>query len=136
MTGIVVVTHNNIGKAMVETARKILSDYSNIAAVSIDSDQSPEVSKNAIQEAIRSVDGGSGIILLTDMFGGTPTNICLSFLEKGKIEVISGVNLPMIIKLANIGESMNLDELTSFIKQYGQKNIVIASNILEGKVEY
>lgn len=136
MIGIVVVSHNNIGQEMVATTKKIIPDCANITSISIESDLPPEANRNKISEAIKSVDLGNGVILLTDMFGGTPSNLCLSFLEKGRIEIISGFNLPMLIKLASKYDDTNFDELTTYIKKYGQKNIVIASEVLDGKVDY
>lgn len=136
MIGIVVVSHSNIGFEMVAAAKKIIPDCKNITSVSIESDLSPEANRNKISDSVKKVDAGDGIILLTDMFGGTPSNLCLSFLEKGKVEIISGFNLPMLIKLASTKEAGNLEELTCFIQKYGQKNIVIASNVMEGKVDY
>lgn len=136
MIGVVVVSHNGIGSEMVLATKKIIPDCSNIASISIESDLPAEANRNKIREAITSVSQDSGIILLTDMFGGTPANLCLSFLEKGKVEIISGLNLPMLLKLANTKDKVQIDELAVFIKQYGQKNIVIASEVLDGKVEY
>lgn len=136
MVGVVVVSHNNIGREMVAITKKIIPDCNNITYLSIESDQSAESNRNKIYNAIQEVNNGNGVILLTDMFGGTPSNLCLTFLEKDNIEIISGFNLPMLIKLANNKELVNLQELTAFIKQYGQKNIVIASKVLEGKVKY
>lgn len=136
MIGIVVVSHHNIGHEMISTTRKIIPDCPDITSVSIESDVAPEVNRNKIRDAIKKVDKGGGVILLTDMFGGTPSNLCISFLEKGEVEIISGFNLPMLIKLANSRDKMNFEELTTFIKKYGQKNIVLASEVLEGKVEY
>lgn len=136
MIGLVVVSHNNIGKEMVAATKKIIPDCSNIVSLSIESDIPAEANRNKIREAINSVDQDHGIILLTDMFGGTPSNLCLSFLEKGKVEIISGINLPMLIKLVNTKDKMHIDELAVFIKQYGQKNIVIASEVLNGKIDY
>lgn len=136
MIGVVVVSHNNIGQEMVIATKKIIPDCRNITSLAIESDLPAEANRNKIREAIESVNMGSGVILLTDMFGGTPSNLCLSFLEKGNIEIISGLNLPMLIKLASTRDKMPIHELTVFIKKYGQKNIVIASEVLEGKVEY
>lgn len=136
MVSIVLVSHNDIGKAMLAATKKIIPECKNISEVSIESDSPPEASKAKILEAVKAIDNGTGIILLADMFGGTPSNMCLPFLSKGKVEVISGFNLPMLIKLASFAEQKNLQETTKFIKTYGQKNIVIASEVLEGKIEY
>jgi len=136
MIGVVVVSHNKIGSEMADTVKKIIPDCTNVTALAIESDQLPEVNKNKILGAIKEVDKGNGVILLTDMFGGTPSNLCLSFLEKGRVEIISGFNLPMLVKLASCPEEVNFEEYVTFIKNYGQKNVVIASEVLDGKVEY
>lgn len=136
MVGIIVVSHENIGKEMVAVVKKIIPDCPNLTSVSIKSDLPAEANLAKIREAIKAVDSGKGVILLTDLFGGTPANLCITFLEKGKVEVISGVNLPMLIKLAGKVCEMTFEELTDFIRTYGRKNIVIASEVLEGRVEY
>jgi PTS system mannose-specific IIA component len=92
--------------------------------------QSVEEMRAAIAEAIDRVDEGAGVLILTDMFGGTPSNIALSFLGERKIEVVTGVNLPMLIKLATSRKEQPLDELARFIKGYGQRNISLASELL------
>lgn len=136
MIGVVIVSHENIGREMITATQRIIPDCLNIVCVSIESDQSPEVSHSHIRKAIDEVDQGDGVILLTDMFGGTPSNRCLPFLKDGKVEIISGFNLPMIIKLAGSLDKMSFDKLAAFIQNYGQKNIVIAGEVLEGKVKY
>ncbi|MBW2697130.1 MAG: PTS fructose transporter subunit IIA, partial [Deltaproteobacteria bacterium] len=79
---------------------------------------------------IKDVDTGDGVLVLTDMFGGTPSNIALSFLEENNVEVVTGINLPMLIKLATLSDEPPLDELATFIKEYGQRNISVASQLL------
>jgi PTS system mannose-specific IIA component len=108
MIGIVVVAHSNIGC------------------------DPPQAIKQQITDAINAIDTSDGLLILTDMFGGTPSNICLSFLNREKTEVISGLNLPMLIKLANLREQVPFDDIVPFIQQYGQRNIVIASHVLAG----
>jgi PTS system mannose-specific IIA component len=111
--------------------QQIVGAVEGIEPISIDpSDPIEEVEKR-IKKGIKKVDMGSGVLILTDMFGGTPSNISLSFQEKGKVEIVTGVNLPMLIKLSTVREEKTLDELASFIKAYGQKNIHLASEILE-----
>lgn len=134
MIGIVVVSHDNIAKEMISVTKKILPDAEGLVGVPINADMSVEVNRQRIVEAISEIDGGDGVLLLSDMFGGTPSNLCLSFLGKEKIEVISGINLPMLIKLAGDRNKHKFEELSQFIRDYGRKNIVIASNILEGKI--
>ncbi len=131
MVGIVIVTHLKLGEELLAVAELIVGKTEQFQAVSINPKDGVEEIKEKISEAIRRVDRGKGILILTDMFGGTPSNICLSFLEEWKIEVITGVNLPMLLKLSTYEEERNLDELAEFIKTYGQKNINLASEILK-----
>jgi PTS system mannose-specific IIA component len=98
--------------------------------VGIDPGQSVEEMRSAIAEALARADEGQGVLVLTDMFGGTPSNISLSFLSERQVEVVTGVNLPMLIKLATLKELKSLEELAAFIKNYGQRNISVASEIL------
>ena len=89
-----------------------------------------EQMRSRIQAAIRKVDQGEGVLILTDMFGGTPSNVALSFLTDHRVEVVTGVNLPMLIKLGSLQDEKPLDELAGFIKEYGQRNISVASEVL------
>lgn len=132
MIGTVVVSHGNIGQEMVRVARSIVPDASPMVGVALEHDENVEVIRQKIQTAIAEVDRNGGILLLSDMFGGTPSNLCLSFLQEGKIEVITGVNLPMLIKLANFRGEKPLSEVALFIKEYGQKNIALAGEVLKG----
>jgi PTS system mannose-specific IIA component len=131
MIGIVIVTHSALADEFLLATQQIVGAVEGIEPISIDpSDPLEEVEKR-IKKGIKKVDMGRGVLILTDMFGGTPSNISLSFQEKGKVEIVTGVNLPMLIKLSTIREEKTLDELASFIKSYGQKNIHLASEILE-----
>ena len=134
MIGIVVVSHGKIGEEMVNATKRIIPDMTHICGVAVESDDPPEQIRQQIGNAIQEVNTGGGVLILTDMFGGTPSNICLSFLETQKVEVLSGFNLPMIIKLANLRKERNFKETVTFIQQYGQRNIVIASNVLDGNI--
>jgi len=87
--------------------------------------------KEKIVQALKKANSGDGVIILTDMFGGTPSNISLSFLEEGKIEVVAGVNLPMLIKLVTFRENKHTDELAHFITEYGLKNIYLATDVMK-----
>ena len=98
--------------------------------MSVDPKQTVDEMRDAIAAAIRAADAGEGVLVLTDMFGGTPSNISLSFMEEHRVEVVTGLNLPMLIKLATFGEEKPLEELAVFIKSYGQRNISVASEIL------
>ena len=132
MIGIVVVAHSNIGCEMVAATRRIISDTAHIIGVAVESNDPPQSIRKQVIDAIEAVDTSDGLLILTDMFGGTPSNICLSFLNRERTEVISGLNLPMLIKLANLREQVNFDDIVPFIQQYGQRNIVIASHVLAG----
>ncbi|MBI2343647.1 MAG: PTS sugar transporter subunit IIA [Deltaproteobacteria bacterium] len=133
--GVVVVGHGNFAPAMVQAARSILGDISHVVGVAIDSSAPVELNRQQIASAIREVDLGHGVVLLTDMFGGTPSNLCLSFLQPKLLEVISGVNLPMLIKLAGGLQREPFEKIIPFLQIYGQKNIVNASNVLQGKLD-
>ncbi len=131
MVGIVIVTHGKIGEEMVRATLSIVKEPAPLVGVSIEHSEEVESMRLKIQNAIRQVDRGQGVLLLSDMFGGTPSNLCLSFLEEGKVEVVTGVNLPMLIKLANLKEEKSLGEIADFIKNYGQKNIARAGEVLK-----
>lgn len=135
MIGIVIVAHDRIAGSMLEVTRKIIPDFENVCALGIDSNAPVEKNRQIIADAIAGVDRGKGVLLLTDLFGGTPTNLCLSFLAPEEIEVISGFNLPMLIKLASGMQRKPFQEVIPFIQEYGERNIVIASRVLNGAIE-
>jgi PTS system mannose-specific IIA component len=132
--GVVIVTHYRLGEEFLQALRLIVPDAPPFQAVSIDPKQSVDEMREAISGALRRVDGEEGVLILTDMFGGTPSNMGLSFLAEHRVEVVTGLNLPMLIKLATMTEKRPLEELAAFIKEYGQRNIRVASEILpEGR---
>ena len=133
MAGFVVVTHGNLANELIAAAEMIVGKMKNVRAVAISSSSSPEKSREDIIQAIDAVDNGGGAIILTDLFGGTPSNLSISFLEEKKLEVVTGVNLPMMIKLSSIREKMDLDEMARFIKSYGRENITVAGELLKGE---
>lgn len=135
MVGVVVVTHCGIADEMLLALEQIVGDVEGIESVSIDVTEPPEVIRERIRRSIRNVDKGKGVLIFTDMFGGTPSNVSLSFLEKGKVEVVTGVNLPMLLKVATLRDEMGLEELASYIANYGKSNINVASKLLEKKAE-
>ncbi len=128
--GVVIVTHYRLGEEFLQALRLIVPDGPRFHAVSVDPKQSVDEMRTNIAAAIAAADGGEGVLILTDMFGGTPSNISLSFLRDHRVEVVTGVNLPMLIKLATFSEEKSLEELAPFIKNYGQRNISVASEIL------
>ncbi len=133
MTGIVVVAHSRLGEALIEAAESIIEAPLGAAiAVSVDLRQSAEHLREKIRSGIEAVDQGSGVLILTDMFGGTPSNISLSFLEEGRIEVLTGVNLPLLIRAAKMRKDKRLSELAEDLQAYGRKSISLASGVLKG----
>ena len=133
MIGIVIVTHCQLGEALIGAAEFIIgSQPGSIESVSIDLNENAEKLRNKISQGIKNVKGQEGVLILTDMFGGTPSNLSYSFLEEGRIEVLSGVNLPILIQAASIRNKMNLDELAANLESFGKKSISLASGILKG----
>lgn len=130
MIGIVIVTHGRLAEELVNVAGEIVGQIRGVLAVCIDRGEGVATARVEIEKAIKGVDEGEGVLLFADMFGGTPSNLALSFLEEGRTEVICGVNLPMVIKAYMSKEGKKLKELASFIKEYGQKSISLASEIL------
>ncbi len=128
--GVVIVTHYRLGEEFLQALRLIVPDAPKFEAVSIDPKQPVAEMRQAISEALRRADQGEGVLVLTDMFGGTPSNMSLSFLDEHRVEVVTGLNLPMLIKLATMRETKPLEELAAFVKDYGRRNISVASEIL------
>ena len=135
MIGVVVVAHFKLAREMVAATELIVGRQEQFTYVDIFPDEDVEQIKGRVVSALKSMNSGEGVIILTDMFGGTPSNISLSFLEEKKIEVITGVNLPMLLKLATYKNEMSLEELAFFITDYGQRNINLASEVLKKRVE-
>jgi PTS system mannose-specific IIA component len=128
--GVVIVTHYELGEQMLHALRSILPNAPEFYAVSVSPNQSVDEMRDAISDKLAKAESGQGVLILTDMFGGTPSNIALSFLEELKVEVVTGINLPMLIKLATLRDEKNLEELASFIKDYGRRNISVASELV------
>ncbi len=128
--GVVIVTHYRLGEEFLQALQLIVPEAPAFGAVAVDPKTPVDEMRGAIQAAITKADGGGGVLVLTDMFGGTPSNISLSFLAEHRVEVVTGVNLPMLIKLASLNEELPLEELAPFIASYGQRNISVASQIL------
>lgn len=130
--GVVIVAHYGLGDEFLQAMKRIVPDAPDFASVPLDPSQSVDELREQILDAIRAANQGDGVLILTDMFGGTPSNIALSFLDDHPIEVVTGINLPMLIKLATLREAKKLGELAVFIKDYGQRNISVASQLLPG----
>jgi len=136
MIGVVIVTHCRLAEELIAATKLVVGEeLKQFQPVSIGPTEGTEDIREKIIEAIRKVDEGQGVLILTDMYGGTPSNISLSFLEEKKIEVITGVNLPMLLKLATHHNDMDIEKLAVFITDYGQRNINLASEVLKKRVE-
>jgi PTS system mannose-specific IIA component len=133
MLGVVVVTHGQLATELVNAAEMIVGDLPRFAAVSIGWHDDVEQARGEIAQAIARLDGGEGVIVLTDMFGGTPSNLAMSLLEEGRVEVVTGVNLPILIKLANLRETVGLREVARRIREDGRNAIWVASDLLQGE---
>jgi len=132
MIGLVVICHEDMGAELVRAAEMIVGRIEAVETVSVKQDSAPETLRDRIQGAIKKVDRKKGIMLFTDMFGGTPSNIALAFLGDA-VEVVSGVNLSMLIKFANHRGEKALPELARLVQEAAQKSVVIASQMLKGK---
>ena len=134
MIGVLIVTHGNLGQELIKAAEMIKGDVRGIIPLSLDATTGVEDIKKEITSAIKKADSGEGVLIMTDLFGGTPSNISLSFLKKEKVEVVTGVNLPMLLKISDIREEeKKLAEFADLVKAYGRKNIYLASEILKRK---
>ena len=135
MAGILILAHCNLAQELLSATEMIVGKMKNVEALSIDTDEEVVKIRKGIQTALKRVNDGTGVLILTDMFGGTPSNISLSFLEDDKIEVVTGANLPMLIKIGTMTEKLSLKELASMIRDYGRKNINLATEILNRKFD-
>lgn len=135
MIGVLITTHGDLGNELIRAAELIKGPLNGMLHISIDQTKSVEDLKKEIANAIKKLDKGRGVLILTDLFGGTPSNISLSFMKEGKVEVITGVNLPMMLKLSDLKKDMSLTDYAVMIKEYGKKNIALASEILNKKAD-
>jgi PTS system mannose-specific IIA component len=134
MIGVLIITHGNLGAELVKAVELIRGSLKGVLYLSVDQTKEVEELKKEIGAAIKKLDRGQGVLILTDLFGGTPSNISLSFLKHGKVEVVTGVNLPMLLKLSEMREGISLKDYAVNIRDYGMKNIYLASETLNKKV--
>jgi len=134
MIGVLITTHGNLGSELIRVAELIKGSLKGIGFVSVSQTKGVEEIKKEISAAIKKLDQGQGVLIITDLFGGTPSNISLSFLKEGKVEVVTGVNLPMLLKISDLRAEMKLNEFASYLTNYGKKNIYLASELLNKKV--
>lgn len=132
MIGMVLVTHGRLAEEFVAATEHVVGAQDQIRAICIGPDDDMEIRRQEIMDAVKDVDTGSGVVLLTDMFGGTPSNLAISLLEKDRVEVIAGINLPMLIKLASVRQSADLAAAVEAAKDAGVKYINVASQVLGG----
>lgn len=130
MIGIVIVTHGELGTELLRTAQEIVGKFPSMEAVSVQASEPIDKARKKIEASLQRVSDGSGVLILTDLFGGTPSNLVLSYLEAGRLEVVTGVNLPMLMKLPSLREERDLRTLADSLAKYGQRNILVASEFL------
>lgn len=135
MIGLVIVTHGRLAEEFVAATEHVVGAQERMKAVSIGADDDMEKRRADILEAAKAVDVGEGVIILTDMFGGTPSNLAISVMEKANAEVVAGVNLPMLIKLASIRTEKKLNDVVKAAHEAGRKYINVASWVLAGESE-
>ncbi len=131
MIGALVVTHGQLAQELVAAAEMIVGEFSHIQAVSIGWHDDVNEARKEIETRLSEVNRGSGVVILTDMFGGTPSNIAFSFHEPGNVDVITGVNLPMILKIASQTEGETLATLAAAVRDQGRASISMASDFLD-----
>lgn len=130
MIGMVLVTHGRLAEELIAALEHVVGPQANIAAVCIGPDDDMEQRRAQILESVGRAEEGNGVVLLTDMFGGTPSNLAISIMDKANVEVIAGVNLPMLIKLASVRQTESLEDATHDAQEAGRKYINIASRLL------
>lgn len=130
MIGLVVATHGVLGEALLATAGLIIGQPVQAIAVSLSRNNSPEEMRAQLSRAIDEVDVGDGVLLMADMFGGTPANIGMTLLAPGRVELLAGVNLPMLLKFFTYRERYTLPDLAEFLKEHAREGIVLASEVL------
>jgi mannose PTS system EIIA component len=128
--GAVIVSHGNVAKELLSAAHEVVGDMSNISAISIGWHDDVELAKTQILNAIEGVSDGVGVLILTDMFGGTPTNIAAMFLDQADVEIVTGVNLPMVIKVASAEGTASLLDFAKEVEEQGKQAICRASTLL------
>lgn len=130
MIGLVLVTHGRLAEEFVTAMEHVVGTQERVATIAIGADDDMEARRADIAAAIARVDSGRGVILLTDLFGGTPSNLAISLLERGRVEVIAGINLPMLIRLESARKTMKVVDAVAAAREAGRKYISVASEVL------
>ncbi|OGQ06229.1 MAG: hypothetical protein A2W38_02205 [Deltaproteobacteria bacterium RBG_19FT_COMBO_58_16] len=133
MIGAVIITHGRLADCLVSVAESISGKIENVRVVPVMNSDKTENIRVLLSKAIKEIDSGDGVLIFTDMFGGTPTNIALSLMEEGKVDIITGVNLPIILKFVSYRNDKTLSELAALLKDYGHTSIVLAGDMLKEK---
>ena len=132
MIGLVLVTHGRLAEELRSAMEHVVGAQRNVATVCIGAEDDMENRRHDIEHCIERVDTGDGVVVLTDMFGGTPSNLAISMMDRQGVEVLAGVNLPMLVKLAKVRSSRNLSEAVECAQTAGRKYIAAASHVLQG----
>jgi len=135
MIGMVLVTHGHLADEFIAALEHVVGPQRNISAVCIGPEDDMEQRRREIIDQVARVDDGAGVVVLTDMFGGTPSNLAISIIDRAKIEVIAGMNLPMLIKLASVRNTEKLNDAVASAREAGRKYINVASQLLAGEVK-
>jgi PTS system mannose-specific IIA component len=133
MIGMVIVTHGRLAVEFLSALEHVVGVQQQVATVMIGPEDDMEMRRSEIVEAVRGVDSGQGVVVLTDMFGGTPSNLAISVMGSGRTEVVAGINLPMLIKLASVRDDCDLENAVMQAQDAGRKYINVASRVLAGK---
>ncbi|WP_374307861.1 PTS sugar transporter subunit IIA [Methylocella sp.] len=133
MIGMVLVTHGHLATAFRAALEHVVGPQKQVATISIGPDDDIERRRQDIIDAVEEVDSGGGVVILTDMFGGTPSNLAISVMNGSQIEVVAGVNLPMLIKLASVRDASSLEQAVIQAQDAGRKYVYVASRVLSGK---
>jgi mannose PTS system EIIA component len=133
MIGLVIVTHGRLAVEFRAALEHVVGPQQQIESITIGPDDNGEQCRKNIIEAVKRVDSGDGVAILTDMFGGTPSNLAISVMSRPKVEVLAGINLPMLVKLAKVRDSRSLPDAISAAQEAGRKYVTIASRVLAGK---
>jgi len=133
MIGLLIITHGQLAKELLEAAEFIVGAVESVECISIDAMKDSKKLRDMIEKKIDSLNQGQGVLVMTDMFGGTPSNLALSFLQKNIVEIVTGINLPMVIAIAHNREGHNLAEIADMAKTSGKRSISLASELLKPK---
>lgn len=131
MVGMVVIAHDTLANSLVRAARAIAGKVENVRTVAVKGDDSTDALKTSLEKAVKEVDQKDGVLIFTDMFGGTPTNVALPLLKQGEVEILTGVNLPILLKFLNNRKDTGFVELVGLLREHGKESVVLTSDMLK-----